>query len=360
MAECQAAMKKASVDTQAIGTWKKTIREDSPTKFWAGRAQRKAAQQIAAIPSPRSALTVKPRPFTTRMIPPGRESFSKAGESCFPRSKGGSGALDSLPPDGVEEQEGGRRDGAVVRHEDPHEVEARREVRLPGGDLRARDGRDERREEERDREDREERALGARLRNERRRERGGRSEPECSEQKQENEERRIPDLEAHEDDEERHDEHGHRAEQRHVREKLSEENPRRGRRQPKGRGGPRVLLVNERARKACHRGEKENDPEKNGVHGGPVLRGEARRAHGIGDEDENGEGEEEERVHGHARPPLREELPPEHGDGRREDSGSRARRAHESVTLSSASARSRGSFEAITVIPRSRCSATTF
>src|SRR5450830_154332 len=56
-AECQAAMKKASVDTQAIGTWKKTIREDSPTKFWAGRAQRKAAQQIAAIPSPRSALT---------------------------------------------------------------------------------------------------------------------------------------------------------------------------------------------------------------------------------------------------------------------------------------------------------------
>ena len=175
-----------------------------------------------------------------------------------------------------------------------------------------------------------------------------------------NEERRIPDLEAHEDDEERHDEDGHRAEQRHVREELSEEHRRRGRRQPKGRGGPRVLLVNERARKARHRGEKEDDPEKDGVHGGPVLRREARRAHGVGDEDENGEGEEEERVHGHARPPLREELPPEHGDRRREDSGSLARRAHESVTLSSESARSRGSFEAITVIPRSRCSATTF
>ena len=34
----QAATKKATVETQACGTWKKTIREDSPTKFWAGRA----------------------------------------------------------------------------------------------------------------------------------------------------------------------------------------------------------------------------------------------------------------------------------------------------------------------------------
>ncbi len=36
--EYQAATKKARVDTQACGTWKKTIREDSPTKLWAGRA----------------------------------------------------------------------------------------------------------------------------------------------------------------------------------------------------------------------------------------------------------------------------------------------------------------------------------
>lgn len=36
--EYQAATKKATVETQACGTWKKTIREDSPTKFWAGRA----------------------------------------------------------------------------------------------------------------------------------------------------------------------------------------------------------------------------------------------------------------------------------------------------------------------------------
>src|ERR1019366_2900776 len=265
----------------------------------------------------------------------------------------------SFAPHGVEEQECGCRDDPVVRHEQPHEIDSRRKIRLGGRDPGREGGAAERRQEERDREYREERALGARLRNERRRERGGRSEPECSEQKQENEERRIPDLEAHEDDEERHDEGGHRAEQRHVREKLSEENPRRGRRQPKGRGGPRVLLVNERSRKAGHRGEEENDPEKNGVHGGPVFRGEAGRADGVSDEDENGEGEEEERVHGHARSPLREKLPPEHGDGRREDSGSLAWRAHESVTLSSASARSRGSFEAITAIPRSRCSATT-
>src|ERR1019366_5842575 len=116
-------MKKASVDTQAIGTLYKTIREDSPTKFWAGRAQRKAAQQIAALPSPRGALTGKPRPLTTRMIPPCRETFSKAGESCLPRSKGRSGALDSLPPDGVEQHEGGRRDDAVVSHEKPGEID---------------------------------------------------------------------------------------------------------------------------------------------------------------------------------------------------------------------------------------------
>ena len=35
--EYQAETKNASVATQACGTWKKTIREDSPTKFWAGR-----------------------------------------------------------------------------------------------------------------------------------------------------------------------------------------------------------------------------------------------------------------------------------------------------------------------------------
>ena len=58
--------------TQAMGTWKKTMREDSPTKFWAGRAYRKAPQQIAAIPRPRNHLAMKPRLFTAGIIPPGR------------------------------------------------------------------------------------------------------------------------------------------------------------------------------------------------------------------------------------------------------------------------------------------------
>src|ERR1039457_4661105 len=113
----------------------------------------------------------------------------------FPTVERRFGAPDSLPPDGVEEQESGRRDDAVVSHEQPREIKSGREIHLRGRDPRRENGADERRQKERDREHREERALGARLRNERRRERGGRSEPECSEQKQENEERRIPDLE---------------------------------------------------------------------------------------------------------------------------------------------------------------------
>src|SRR5664279_1845072 len=68
--EYQAATKKARVETQACGTWKKTMREDSPTKFWAGRAKRNAPQQIAAIPRPRNHLAMRPKLFTEGIITP--------------------------------------------------------------------------------------------------------------------------------------------------------------------------------------------------------------------------------------------------------------------------------------------------
>ncbi len=65
-AECQAARRKASAAIQAMGTWKKTIREDSPTKFSAGWAKRKAPQRTATIPMARAALPRIPRTFIDR------------------------------------------------------------------------------------------------------------------------------------------------------------------------------------------------------------------------------------------------------------------------------------------------------
>src|SRR5664280_2169325 len=96
---------------------------------------------------------------------------------------------------------------------------------------------------------------------------------------------------------------------------------------------------------------------------GPALpRGdggrEARRADRVAHEDEDREREEEERVYGDARAPLGEEVAPHdrHRRAEERDLGG----VHERASLSSASARSRRSFEAMIAIPRERWEATTF
>src|SRR5262249_33717109 len=125
-----------------------------------------------------------------------------------------------------------------------------------------------------------------------------------------------------------------------------------------GEGGAGLLLAHEGSGQARRGREEEDDPEERRLQRRPILRGEAERADGVGDERERRRREEEDREDRDAAAQLLGHVLAVHGPGGADEAHAPALAARSSIRCSGAW-KSRSSLEASTTGPRVRARATT-